>query len=416
MPSLLSKFTKGPNGKSDTDSLRSSLPGSQHSSQRPRPSFESPSNPRLVLTSESNESLERRPPSPGSMHRADSLTFNAQQRQNNPLYPDDEDSRARRAFAERMKEGNRRALSLGTQPESNETDDLTPGPRRPTRDLPELPLIQTKPALGPPERPSSRKSSRSRRGSAASIEKSAPALVDSPPAMQTTFSQQSLVSSPASEDGQFALSTSPTQKKSWRRRGSQSSQKSSKPQRGAHPSGGLASALAGSGLALAHPAMQRPLVPPVPPIPPRSRLNSTHSEAPPLPHRRDRHAHTASTRKPNASQPSTPGRVLNDNDIGAESGSLGSDDDEDSSPDELDLTEGAAPITGFAVASNKRTADFHALFPTVPDGDYLIDDYGCALQREILIQGRLYISENHICFHANIFGWTTDVSVSVPCV
>lgn len=37
-------------------------------------------------------------------------------------------------------------------------------------------------------------------------------------------------------------------------------------------------------------------------------------------------------------------------------------------------------------------------------------DYGCALQREILVQGRIYISENHICFHANIFGWVTDVS------
>ena len=37
-------------------------------------------------------------------------------------------------------------------------------------------------------------------------------------------------------------------------------------------------------------------------------------------------------------------------------------------------------------------------------------DYGCALQREILIQGRLYISENHVCFHANLFGWITDVS------
>jgi len=37
-------------------------------------------------------------------------------------------------------------------------------------------------------------------------------------------------------------------------------------------------------------------------------------------------------------------------------------------------------------------------------------DYGCALQRDILIQGRIYISENHVCFHANIFGWVTDVS------
>lgn len=40
-------------------------------------------------------------------------------------------------------------------------------------------------------------------------------------------------------------------------------------------------------------------------------------------------------------------------------------------------------------------------------------DYGCALQREILIQGRLYISENHICFHANIFGWITDLAIPI---
>lgn len=38
-------------------------------------------------------------------------------------------------------------------------------------------------------------------------------------------------------------------------------------------------------------------------------------------------------------------------------------------------------------------------------------DYGCALQRDILIQGRVYISENHMCFHANIFGWVTTLVI-----
>ena len=66
-------------------------------------------------------------------------------------------------------------------------------------------------------------------------------------------------------------------------------------------------------------------------------------------------------------------------------------------------------ITGFAVASSKRNNEFHQLFPQVPEDDYLIEDYGCALVREILIQGRLYISENHLCFKANIFGWVTNV-------
>ncbi|ODQ53302.1 hypothetical protein SAICODRAFT_25375 [Saitoella complicata NRRL Y-17804] len=68
-------------------------------------------------------------------------------------------------------------------------------------------------------------------------------------------------------------------------------------------------------------------------------------------------------------------------------------------------------ITGFAVASNKRNRDFHALFRSVPAEDYLIDDYGCALQKEILVHGRMYVSEGHICFNSNIFGWVTNLVI-----
>ncbi|GAA6038906.1 hypothetical protein JCM8097_000567 [Rhodosporidiobolus ruineniae] len=67
--------------------------------------------------------------------------------------------------------------------------------------------------------------------------------------------------------------------------------------------------------------------------------------------------------------------------------------------------------TGYAVASSKRNTDFHALFKNISDDDYLIEDYGCALQREILIQGRLYISEHHLSFYANIFGWVTSLTI-----
>ena len=50
-------------------------------------------------------------------------------------------------------------------------------------------------------------------------------------------------------------------------------------------------------------------------------------------------------------------------------------DDDDSEDDELlaELNEGDIPVTGFAVASNKRNADFHELFKTIPEGDYLIE-------------------------------------------
>ncbi|KAI1369673.1 hypothetical protein F5Y08DRAFT_292629 [Xylaria arbuscula] len=74
---------------------------------------------------------------------------------------------------------------------------------------------------------------------------------------------------------------------------------------------------------------------------------------------------------------------------------------------------GSAPkLTGFAVASKKRNRDFHVLFKSVPDDDYLIEDYSCALQREILAHGRLYISEGHICFSSNILGWVTTLVMS----
>ncbi|ODO10598.1 hypothetical protein I350_01195 [Cryptococcus amylolentus CBS 6273] len=85
----------------------------------------------------------------------------------------------------------------------------------------------------------------------------------------------------------------------------------------------------------------------------------------------------------------------------------GLDDDDD---DDSDL-EDTLSVLGYAVASNRRNADFHQVFPSVDEGDYLIDDYGCAYAKDILVQGRAYISENYICFHANIFGWTTDLVI-----
>lgn len=69
-------------------------------------------------------------------------------------------------------------------------------------------------------------------------------------------------------------------------------------------------------------------------------------------------------------------------------------------------------VTGFAVASKKRNRDFHNLFRSVPEDDYLIEDYSCALQREILAHGRLYVSEGHLCFSSNIFGWVTTLVMS----
>lgn len=69
-------------------------------------------------------------------------------------------------------------------------------------------------------------------------------------------------------------------------------------------------------------------------------------------------------------------------------------------------------LTGFAVASKKRNRDFHQLFRSVPEDDYLIEDYSCALQRDIILAGRIYVSEGHICFSSNILGWITTLVIS----
>ncbi|XP_005175661.2 protein Aster-B isoform X1 [Musca domestica] len=54
-----------------------------------------------------------------------------------------------------------------------------------------------------------------------------------------------------------------------------------------------------------------------------------------------------------------------------------------------------------------RSQEFKRLFKEVPAEERLIVDYSCALYRDLLIQGRLYISQNYVCFHANILGWET---------
>ncbi|XP_033020025.1 GRAM domain-containing protein 2B isoform X3 [Lacerta agilis] len=66
-------------------------------------------------------------------------------------------------------------------------------------------------------------------------------------------------------------------------------------------------------------------------------------------------------------------------------------------------------------ASNqfKANAHFHKLFLDVPIDEPLRKNFTCALQKEILYQGKLFISENWICFHSKVFGKDTKISIPV---
>ncbi|KAM8927929.1 protein Aster-A isoform 1-T1 [Pelodytes ibericus] len=61
----------------------------------------------------------------------------------------------------------------------------------------------------------------------------------------------------------------------------------------------------------------------------------------------------------------------------------------------------------------QRNEDFRKIFKKLPDSERLIVDYSCALQRDILLQGRLYLSENWICFYSNIFRWETTITIQL---
>ncbi|XP_066997865.1 protein Aster-B isoform X2 [Anabrus simplex] len=58
-----------------------------------------------------------------------------------------------------------------------------------------------------------------------------------------------------------------------------------------------------------------------------------------------------------------------------------------------------------------RSEDFKRIFKDVPPEERLIVDYSCALQKDILVHGRLYVSQNYLCFYANIFRWETLVTL-----
>jgi len=58
-----------------------------------------------------------------------------------------------------------------------------------------------------------------------------------------------------------------------------------------------------------------------------------------------------------------------------------------------------------------RCDDLRRNFPGLPPNETLIVDYSCALQKDILVHGRLYVTTNFLCFYANIFRWETAVTI-----
>lgn len=158
---------------------------------------------------------------------------------------------------------------------------------------------------------------------------------------------------PSVIDSDAVSIASVNKKKTWRTGGNDKKRKPT----------GLASAIASSGLAMANPgitqSLQQQFVPP--PVPPNSPPRQNGNPV-------KRSFSGGSAHKPKSASTSSRTRV---------NGAIVAEDAEaalytdDESEDGLDLDD--VPVTGFAVASNKRNAEFHEMFQSVPEGDYLIE-------------------------------------------
>ncbi|XP_041957193.1 GRAM domain-containing protein 2B isoform X2 [Alosa alosa] len=62
---------------------------------------------------------------------------------------------------------------------------------------------------------------------------------------------------------------------------------------------------------------------------------------------------------------------------------------------------------------SKTNTQYHKLFKEISKDEQLRQSYTCALQKDILYQGRLFVSDNWICFHSKVFGKDTKIVIPV---
>ena len=49
----------------------------------------------------------------------------------------------------------------------------------------------------------------------------------------------------------------------------------------------------------------------------------------------------------------------------------------------------------------------------LPDSEVFVEEYLCALYKKILLQGRMYVFQNHVCFYSNVFGYTKVKTIAL---
>ncbi|KAJ8356850.1 hypothetical protein SKAU_G00196440 [Synaphobranchus kaupii] len=61
----------------------------------------------------------------------------------------------------------------------------------------------------------------------------------------------------------------------------------------------------------------------------------------------------------------------------------------------------------------KHNKTFHKLFLDMPESEELTHAFTCALQKEVLYQGKLFVSDNYVCFYSSVLLKETRVVIHV---
>ncbi|XP_066500704.1 GRAM domain-containing protein 2B isoform X2 [Hoplias malabaricus] len=64
----------------------------------------------------------------------------------------------------------------------------------------------------------------------------------------------------------------------------------------------------------------------------------------------------------------------------------------------------------------RTNSQYHKIFKNISENEQLKQSYTCALQKDILYQGRLFVSDNWICFYSKVFGKDTKIAIPVTSV
>lgn len=117
------------------------------------------------------------------------------------------------------------------------------------------------------------------------------------------------------------------------------------------------------------------------------------------------------TRKPTLSSVS---RTSRRNTIASTSDEANSDGDKQSLVSEtLSFLDSDSPgdIDNAHVATKKKTHEFRHVFKNISEQEKLVAAFSCALLKEILVQGKMYLTQNYLCFNSNILGWVTNLII-----